>query len=104
MLFKQIYINLDEYNDADYVNFDMAEEAQWNESEGFEDSLCTDPPPPPPYRKNQRRGVCDSPLLIVSVGYVIFQKLWKIIWLAITRESLHHKWRILIGFRVSRQT
>ena len=32
LLFKQIYINLDEYNDADYVNFDMAEEAQWNES------------------------------------------------------------------------
>ena len=28
LLFKQIYINLDEYNDADYVNFDMAEEAQ----------------------------------------------------------------------------
>ena len=48
LLFKQIYINLDEYNDADYVNFDMAEEAQWNESEGFEDSLCTDPPLPPP--------------------------------------------------------
>ena len=48
LLFKQIYINLDEYNDADYVNFDMAEEAQWNESEGFENSLCTDPPFPPP--------------------------------------------------------
>ena len=61
-------------------------------------------PPPPPHRKNRRRGGCDSPLLIVSVGHVIFQKLWKIIWLAITRGSLHHKWQILIGFRVSRQT
>ena len=106
LLFKQIYINLDEYNDADYVNFDIAQEAQWNESEGFENSLCTDhrPIPPPPHRKNRGRGVCDSPLLIVYVGHVIFPKLWKIIWLAITDGSLHHKWRILIGFRVSRQT
>ena len=31
-MFQQIYINLDAYNDADYVNFDMAEGAQWNES------------------------------------------------------------------------
>ena len=58
LLFKQIYINLDDYNDADYVNFDMAEEAQWNESEGFENSLCTDPPPPLPRfpQENSEKG------------------------------------------------
>ena len=32
LLLKQTCIDLDEYNDADYVNFDMAEGAQWNKS------------------------------------------------------------------------
>ena len=50
MLFKQIYINLDEYNDADYVNFDMAEEAQWNESRrlwGYQEDTCVQTALPP---------------------------------------------------------
>ena len=32
-------------------------------------SLCTNPPP---LKKNRRRGLCDSALLIVYGGHVIF--------------------------------
>ena len=74
MLFKQTYINLDEYNDADYVNFDMAEEAQWNESRRLWGYPVYRPPSPQEKSENQYLGHHSKTTYrkIVYGGHVFF--------------------------------
>ena len=65
-------------------------------------SLCTDLPP---LRKNLRRGICDSLLLIVYGGHVIVPGMrakW-FDWLLLVDHTASWKWGILIGFRACHQ-